>query len=889
MGCTPELNGAHKLTNGLQFLMNSGFGPFSAVFFPDVRLVNILLQVSISISCSSSFCLDLGPITRQKGYCKPMMMKSILITLMFYGFTQQLNAQITGMVAAEGGEKIPFANVLLLQAADSSFAKGGLTDDEGRFLFEEVEKGRYLIRISNLGFSTWISQPFEIAGPDIPRDFGLQTLHAEAIQLEGLEVRARKGLLQQQAEGAVFNVEGSVMTRGSSALQVLERSPGVFIDRRNNDISLNGQNGVLLMINGKQLRLPVAEAVNLLSGMSADNLEKIELLTAPSAKHDAEGSAGIINIVFKKNDLEGTNGSFSLTGGHGWGPKGAGSFNLSRQRGGNRISGGYAFSYDETYSDLHGMGSEIVPALGGDLDFDFKNVSKRIRRSHQFSLGLERDLAAHSAIGASLSYQFSNDGSGAFNRSHYEIDPDSMVNIRVNIAGQDKWNHLVSNVFFEKQFDGGAKLKLNGDYLHYRHQNPTLAGNQYSNGRGEPIYPQGGLYAEAIKGHSRTSIHIGVLKLDWEKTFSSGIRLETGLKGSYAESANLGSLERMEQEEWVADERSRTNLRVTEGIGAAYSSVYLPLGTSANLTLGARYEYWDQQFDDTTPGRRFGKLFPSLFFSKRFSEETQLRFSYTKRITRPDYNDLASYLAYNDPISVYSGNPLLKPAISNQFKGGIQYKTANFSAWYGYTDNPIARYQIVENAGSDLVIISPQNVDWQRTYNVQADLPVDFSKWWSANFGLIAGYNRFKLSYTHEPVEESFWACGLNGSQTFTLPERWSLELSGWYVSRHYNGSVKVGGFGMLNAGVKHELKNGRGSFQLSVSDLMGSMRITSHLGTIGNEAFLVKADVVYRAESAVAPILKLTYFQSFGNTQLKTRTRRNDDPEEEQSRIRKE
>jgi len=177
------------------------------------------------------------------------------------------------------------------------------------------------------------------------------------------------------------------------------------------------------------------------------------------------------------------------------------------------------------------------------------------------------------------------------------------------------------------------------------------------------VFPNNDIYANANRGQSNTDINIGVVKLDYEKTFDAGAKLESGFKTSFSQTNNKGKIERLEDDIWVTDARNTTNLETKEVIGAVYSSFHYPINESTKINLGARYEYWDSQFSDATLNRSFGKLFPSIYFSKQFSESSNLNISYNKRITRPDYNDLASFLVYNGPTSVFSGNPLMNKVI----------------------------------------------------------------------------------------------------------------------------------------------------------------------------------------------------------------------------------
>lgn len=809
------------------------------------------------------------------------------ITLLFCLLMgSMLQAQVSGKILVGEGESPAFVNVLLLQALDSSFVKGTQSELEGQFSIEQPAPGSYILQLTAIGFADWYSEAFSL-GANEEKNFGAISLSTAAIALAGVEVRAKKMLLQQSAEGTVINVGSSVMTQGSSALQVLERSPGVFIDQRNNTISLNGQNGVGVMINGKRLRLSLQEVVALLQGMSADNIEKVELLTSPSAKYEAAGSGGLINIVLKKNEGIGTNGSLSLSGGYGEGEKAMASARINHSAGGTHAYASYTYSLDEMADGFYAIGTNTVPAFGGNVGFEILNNNRRRLNNHNLNVGLETSLAERTIVGGSIILQKSTNRTSLLNLVQYDLNPDSSIRMNIQVDGDTRWDNLLSNLYVEQNLGGQGKIKVDLDYLRFDSENPTLAQSQYYNKQDNPIYPGGRFFADANRGRSKTAIDIGVLKIDFERTFADKLKWESGIKGTYSKTVNLAQIERQEDNDWILDDRSVTAVDLHERIAAAYTSFYYPFSSSTELTLGARYEYWERTSPEDK--RVQGRLFPSLFFSHGWNELSRVQLSFTQRVTRPDYNDLASYLRYNGPVSVFTGNPLLKPTINHNVRLAYQWRAYNFSLNFVHEENPIVRYQVVENETGDLVLVAPQNMFYQRSVYFQTDIPVEVTSWWNANLGFSGGSRKFKLSHTKEQVEKQYWTFNLYGSQTIKLPWDLSLELSGWYNAPSYDGSRKNKGFGMLNAGLKKQLKNNQGSIQFTVSDLFKSMRIVSDFGNLAEEAFSSTADVVYRPESARTRIYRISYFHNFGNTKLKTKGERQAGASEERSRVRNE
>jgi hypothetical protein len=234
--------------------------------------------------------------------------------LLFIPVTVYCQSRITGVITDNKGNPLPFSNVLLMNQKDSSMIKGAIATEKGEYAFQESSEADLLLQVSMVGFKTKYSAPFNTSSK--------KEIVIEAISLEEdtrmlgeVEVVARKPLFEQQIDKMVVNVESSITAAGGTVLDILGRSPGVTVNQQNNTISISGKQGVLIMINGKQMRLPPAAIVQMLDGLSASDIEKIEIITNPSSKHDAQGDAGIINIVSKRNPELGTNGSLSLMGG----------------------------------------------------------------------------------------------------------------------------------------------------------------------------------------------------------------------------------------------------------------------------------------------------------------------------------------------------------------------------------------------------------------------------------------------------------------------------------------------------------------------------------------------------------------------------------------------
>ncbi|MET3878633.1 TonB-dependent receptor [Chitinophaga sp. OAE865] len=705
-------------------------------------------------------------------------------------------------------------------------------------------------------------------------------------QLAEITVRAGRPLLRQQESGAVINVQSSILTKGSSVLEVLERSPGVYIDRRNSNIALNGKNGVMVMLSGKLLRMSADQLMVFLQGMNAADIEKIELLNTPPAKYDAAGNAGVINIVIKKNRNQ---GNFSLTGGYGYGEKAAASLNFGRSIRNTGMYGNYSFSHDRTYYDWFARATDNMQLLGAPSSSDFLSLIKPVSNSHNLLLGADVNLSPRTVAGGSISGNISRVADHTVNHGEYLLNNGTRYNMDADIRVNNNWDNIGISLYTEKRIRAGEQLNIDLDYLYYKNNRPSTATSAFVDSAGHTPGTNDTLFAPLQKTSSVSSMQIGVLKMDYSRQLSPGLKIETGVKGTYTNNNSRSRIESFLDQQWISSSAAVNNIIMKEAIGAAYGSVDAQLHPTLRLSAGVRYEYAHTQMDDPQykqriSHRKSGKFFPDIFLTWK-RKETEWNLSYTKRISRPSYNDLASFITYSGPTSVETGNPQLQPTITNNIKLGYNRNGYSLSLLYSRDDAPVARYQLTPNPTGEVIWVSPQNLMFQKNLSLQALLPWKISDRWEMNLGFTGGWRQFKLDFTARPVQKDYLGFNANFSTAVKLPARFALEVSGWYNSAVYDGSKKADPFGALNAGLKKELTKNGGILQLTVTDILRTVRINSYFGTLTEEAFNLKSKVTFHPESGKTQIVKLTWAKNFGaGGQRKQRNR----TVEESSRVRK-
>ncbi|MEL7145188.1 MAG: outer membrane beta-barrel family protein, partial [Bacteroidota bacterium] len=555
-----------------------------------------------------------------------------------------------------------------------------------------------------------------------------------------------------------------------------------------------------------------------------------------------------------------------------------------------RLYGSNDYNRDRTFNRWFADVDYNVPVFCGQIESGFLSRTEPTTESHNANFGFDAYLTSRTTLGASVRYNNSDVASAVRNTADYLLtQSDSLINVGVVLDGNNVWDNVTSNVYLEQKIGKGS-IQLDYDYLYFKNENTSQVQTSFSDDESNEIIPDDEQFSTRQRSLSNTPISINVVKLDYSVDLNDEVKLETGVKGTLTASDSESGIQALVNGEWVNVGSTTTDLDMDETVAAFYTSFNVKVSPTVNINAGVRYEYSDTEVAAVKPenevDRELSELFPSLFLSKKINDDMDLNFSYSRRISRPTYNDLASTVTYSDPTSVYSGNPLLRPTITNTVKMDYRVKDYSFSLSASRDDNPIARFQITRAGDIDLLVVGPVNVDYQNNLTFQTNIPYKITDWWTTNQGFVGGWRQFRLAHTAENVEHTYFGFNLYGSQTFSLPKGYSLELSGWFNSASFNGSVRVESFGALNLGLKKDLPNNMGSFQFSVSDLLKSINITSGFGSLTREAFDVSSSLDFMAESARARIVKFTYSKSFGGNKVRGKKWRGSGSQDEENRV---
>ncbi len=800
----------------------------------------------------------------------------VLLGLLISYSSLSSQSNLSGTILDAKREPVPFANVLLLTTTDSTLVRGSVAGDNGQFEMSNIPSGSYLIRVSMIGYADFHTEIFQLDGTPGVKDFGDIAINEDAVLMNAVTVVAKKPLFEQRIDRMVVNVANSITSAGTTALEVLERSPGVMVNRQNNAISLSGKNGVVVMINGRINYMPSDAVVRMLEGMSSDNIERIEIITTPPAGFDAEGNAGYINIVLKKNLEEGFNGAAGGNIGFNKGIQASANTNFNYRQGKANLYGDYSY-LKESQDQVFAFYRRIL--LNGDqLETDTRSLRDPDTDNHNARLGVDFQLTDKTVLGLLASGYDTKWTMDAVNTSLISRNGNLDTTIIIRNHELNQWKHAGGNINLQHTFSEGRVLTIDTDMLWYKDNNPTDYDNEYSDGEGNF------LFEELTRSRKITPIDIKVGKLDYTTSLGKKMKIETGVKGSLSHFTNDVGVDRLKGQTWTADPELTANYDLVEKILAAHLSLEMPIFSGIQFKAGVRYEYTSSNLGaEEQPDivdRHFGEFFPSVFLSKDINENNSLNASYSRRITRPTFNDMAPFVLFLDPTTFFSGNPALQPAISNNFRLGYRFKTMVATLEYGIEDSTIARFQSTVVPGTNRELIFAENLIGTNTISLALSIPVTPVKWWNMFYNIMGSYQTTSKYFGSEIFE--FEAGGVNvfGTQTFTLPKNFTFEISGFYSTGGLFGIVLMDPMGSVNVGLQKKFGETGGTLRVGYDDVFNTLAFTGE-SDLPEQGQYFKAYLVFQV-----PTFKIGYSYNFGNQKVKAKRERATGAEEERRRI---
>jgi len=585
----------------------------------------------------------------------------VSIAIPFLIHAQVKDSKVAGSVIDGSQKTIESSTITLLRVKDSSIVKMGVADKNGKFAFENIPAGTYMVSVTAVGHQKGYSELFEISAEKIFVTLKTIELIPQTKSMGGVEVTARKPLIEQKIDRTIVNVDAAVSNVGATALEVLEKSPGITVDK-DGTISLKGKQNVQIYIDGKPSYLSGEQLVTLLKSMNANQLDQIEIMTNPPAKYDAAGNAGIINIKTKKNKQTGFNGSASATYSQGKYWRTNESLNMNYRNGRLNAFMNYSFYKNNSFQELsiHRTYRKVDKTV--DAMFDQVAFMPNINRGDNLKFGLDYFFDKNTTLGFVASGYIHPEHQFNYNTSYLKNSSNAIDSIVYSTSDtKEKWKNGSFNLNFRHQFDStGKELTADLDYSGYSSGNNQLFTNASYNSdmtkRGET----------SLMGNLPVNINIYSAKADYTHPLGKDAKLEAGVKSSYVTTDNAANYFTLVAANWQIDFDKTNRFQYKENINSAYlnySKQYKKIGVQAGLrfenTNYKGHQLGNAQKPDSAFNNHYNNLFPTVFISYTANEKNQFGFNIGRRIDRPAYQDLNPFLFFLDNYTYQSGNPFL--------------------------------------------------------------------------------------------------------------------------------------------------------------------------------------------------------------------------------------
>ncbi|MCA1746217.1 MAG: outer membrane beta-barrel family protein, partial [Bacteroidales bacterium] len=564
----------------------------------------------------------------------------------------------------------------------------------------------------------------------------------------------------------------------STALEMVERSPGIIVDKFNNMIGLNGKTGTRIMINGKISRLPMEAIIQLLSGMPARNIERIEILTNPPAKYEAEGDAGFLNIVLLKSKNKGISGSVSAIAGYGYNEKAGANGGLNYRNDWINIFADYSYYYDHTYQLAYNQ--RTFTHL--DTTFTHSSIGNRYPTviNQNLTAGIDLSLSSNTILGILFQGSYRNWQQEAQSIAETEKEPGDAFKIISDRTETNRSFQYMINVNLQHSFSENQLLNVDLDYFDYYNYQPQQYINRFLTADDALLYEQ------QIQIDKTTPLNGYTSKIDYTHTFASYLQVEAGIKVAYTSFNNEVVTQNTGVSSIGNSGNSDETATMEEQIAAAYVSFNASPGDNLELRGGLRYEYSFTDLEMSDQGaieRRYSSLFPSLTASWKIHSDHTLNASAGRRITRPSFFNLAPFVYYLDPYSVIMGNSELKPAFTSNYRTSYLYKRFLVSFQYSREMNSIVNFQPQTDVETNNTIYSSVNLDLVNTYDLSVNFPIKITSWWRMSNDLTGGKSILDSKFSGANIHYENWFAHLKTAQTLKFKGDFSIEVIGSYLS----------------------------------------------------------------------------------------------------------
>lgn len=706
------------------------------------------------------------------------------------------------------------ATISLLKSSDSSLVKIAVSAKDGHFEFDKIPAGRYLLLTTFAGFAKQYSGLI-----DLNKDLELEaiTMVQESKSLDGVTVQAKRPLVEAKLDKMVVNVDASPSNASATMLELLEKSPGISVDRDGN-ISLKGKQGVIVLMDGKQTYLSGQDLANLLRSLPASQLDQVEIMTQPSAKFDAAGNSGIINLKTKKSRQTGMNGSVSVAYIQGNYPKSPNSFVFNYKKGKINLftNGGYTYWQADNEQLLSRKYSQSGPIYA----FDQQGHQYSTSSTYNARIGLDYSINSKTTIGFLVSGVYNlrkstNEAAGHFYKEGSTVTDSSIL--ATNIT-RNPWKNFSTNLNFKRTLGtDGREITADFDLVRYDSKLQQNTDNRV-------VYPINPATIYLLRAVLPSTITIYSGKVDYTHPLSKTTKMEAGLKSSLVKTDNNAPYETYDaaQGKWVDDVR-KDHFAYDEQISAAYlnfSTQVKKWGFQAGLRGEHTHSTGTQVLIDKSIERSYFQVFPTAYISYGLNDKNQFGLSYGRRIERPNYQDLNPFQRFLDLYTYNKGNPYLSPQFTNNIELNHIFKSKlSTTLNYTYTTD-IINDVLKQNDDTKVTYQTKENVASRRNMGIAMSYNAPITKWWTTSLYGNLYNNYYKGLVNNEPLSTNITAFLFNFNQQFKFAKTWGAEFSGFYQSKNLTTSMFViDPMYVISFGATKQVFKNKGTIRLSVID----------------------------------------------------------------------
>ena len=729
----------------------------------------------------------------------------------------QERRDVRGTLLEDGsGEPLGYATAVAYGSADSSMAANTTTAADGTFLLQ-LAPGRYYLEVQFLGFDP-LTVP-EVTVADAPVDLGTLRMGQQGVALETVEVTTERSQLVMKLDKRVFNVGKDLTGAGNTAADILNNVPSVTVDPEGN-ISLRGSNGVRILVDGKPSALLSSGDADALRRLQGDIIESVEVITNPSARYEAEGEAGIINIILKKDQQRGINGSFGATVGY---PENFGaSYSLNYRRRQFNLFSNFGLSYQrspgggESFQEFYGPDGDLTARYATETDQDRGGIGGNLQ------VGTDWFINEQTQLTGSLLYRRSKDDNyTTVIYRDYGTGEEPVESTLRDTEENSENENLESSLRLKRTFNGNEEHLLTVDAQYILDDDLELSDIvESTTGVADPLRQR------ASNTEYETNL---LLQADYVRPFSDSLKLEGGLRSTFRTVRNAFRVEEENDAgEYVVYPAFDDELEYTENIGAAYvigSGEWGAMGVQAGLRAELSDVTATLRKADVNNEQYYLNLFPSASVTYRLGEANQLQLSYSRRLSRPYFRRLLPFSNFNNPRNNNIGNPTLRPEYTDSYEGGLlRYLPEGSvlaSLYYRYTTGVIQELTLPADDGT--TIRYPVNLGDRNAYGLEVNLSYTPREWWKLTTDLNFYTARLRGSFegTDYGADITSWNGRVNN--ILDVSDRLQLQVTFDYNAPQATPQGRDLATYALDLGASRDVLRGKGSLTLSARDVFNT------------------------------------------------------------------